>query len=153
MSRVAMVACGRDRQTAGRRTGCLLSQSNLAWENAWTERPLRGRGPPPRASATRGLPVNRPRLRSIVFDCSKPAAHERFWAAALSYHGRPYARARSRGGPAAGYAVEDDPSGGRNNPPGEGPSSSGSDRVPEPKAAKDRVHLDLNIGSLAEVDE
>ena len=70
------------------------------------------RGRPPRASATRGMPVNRPRLRSIVFDCSKPAAQARFWAAALGYHVRPYDAAAIARRRAAGYAVEDDPSGG-----------------------------------------
>jgi catechol 2,3-dioxygenase-like lactoylglutathione lyase family enzyme len=85
------------------------------------------------------------RIDSIVFDCSDAAPLARFWAAALGWSVAPYdedelERLASKGV----YDPEDDPSV-MVEPP------AGSDHlpvlffteVPEEKAAKNRVHLDL----------
>ncbi|HEY7876558.1 MAG TPA: VOC family protein [Actinomycetota bacterium] len=82
-------------------------------------------------------------IRSITFDCSRPAPLARFWAAALGYEVRPYddaERARLR---ALGIDdVEDDPSVAIDPPGGDGPTMFFA-KVPERKAVKNRVHLDL----------
>jgi Glyoxalase-like domain len=85
-------------------------------------------------------------IRSITFDCGRPAPLARFWAAALGYEVRAYdeeeiARLRALGID----DVEDDPSVAIDPPQG---ASSGSPtmfftKVPERKAVKNRVHLDL----------
>ncbi len=90
------------------------------------------------------------RLRSIVFDCAKPSALARFWAEALGYTVRPYDQAEIDRLAALGYTVEDDPSV-VIDPPGEGPTMW-FNRVPEGKAVKNRVHLDVNLDSLADVE-
>jgi hypothetical protein len=81
------------------------------------------------------------RLADIVFDCDRPAALARFWAAALDgYAIAPYddeeiARLRAMGVD----DIEDDPSVMLLGP---GPRLF-CQRVPEPKSAKNRCHLDL----------
>ena len=95
--------------------------------------------------------MTKPRLRSIVFDCAHPASLARFWAEALGYQVRPYDEAEIARLREAGYEVEDDPSV-VIDPPGEGPTIW-FNRVPEGKVVKNRVHLDLNLTSLTEVDE
>ena len=82
-------------------------------------------------------------VKSITFDCARPAALARFWAAALGYSVRPYdageiARLRARGI----HDVEDDPSVAVDPPRGGGPTLFFT-KVPEPKTVKNRVHLDL----------
>ncbi len=85
----------------------------------------------------------------VVFDCSDPAGLARFWAAALGYEVQP---------PPPGYDDWDDflaaqgvPEERRNDasavvdPEGRGPRIY-FQRVPEGKAVKNRVHLDLNVG-------
>lgn len=85
-------------------------------------------------------------IKSITFDCSRPAPLARFWAAALGYKVRPYddaERARLR---AMGIDdVEDDPSVAIDPVDSSGPTMFFT-KVPEPKAAKNRVHLDLHPG-------
>ena len=85
-------------------------------------------------------------IHSITFDCSRPALLARFWAAALGYKVRPYddeERARLR---AMGIDdIEDDPSVAIDPAGGVGPTMFFT-KVPEPKAAKNRVHLDLHPG-------
>jgi hypothetical protein len=95
------------------------------------------------------MPIHR--LRSIVFDCARPAALARFWADVLGYTVRPYdeaARARLR---AAGIEnPEEDPSV-VILPPEDGPTIW-FNRVPEPKSTKNRVHLDINLERLEQLD-
>ncbi|MFI0412252.1 VOC family protein [Actinomadura sp. 3N508] len=82
-------------------------------------------------------------LRDIVFDCARPAATARFWAAALDgYAVAPYddaelARLRSMGI----TSVEDDPTV-LVEAVGGGPRLF-FQLVPEGKRVKNRVHLDL----------
>jgi hypothetical protein len=83
-------------------------------------------------------------LGDVVFDCEHPASLARFWAAALDgYRVAPYdeaelARLRSMGVD----DPEDDPSVLVEPVAGHGPRLFFT-RVPEPKTAKNRVHLDL----------
>lgn len=71
-------------------------------------------------------------LRDICFDCADQHRVARFWAAML------------------GYELEDDPSTQSPDesvaiiPPREGPRIW-FNKVPEPKVAKNRVHLDVNM--------
>jgi len=82
-------------------------------------------------------------IHSVTFDCARPAALARFWAAALDgYAVRPYddeeiRRLRERGI----LDAEDDPSVAV-DPSGGGPTLFFT-RVPEGKSGKNRVHLDL----------
>lgn len=91
------------------------------------------------------------RMRDIVLDCRHPASLARFWAAAMDgYAVAPYdegelARLRSLGV----LDPEDDP-----QVMVEGPSESPSfffQQVPEPKAVKNRMHVDL-VGDGAELE-
>ncbi|MFF7952445.1 VOC family protein [Streptomyces griseorubiginosus] len=93
------------------------------------------------------------RLHDIVFDCARPAATARFWAAALDDHAvAPYdeaelARLRSLGIDSA----EDDPTV-LVEPAGGGPRLW-FQLVPEGKRVKNRVHLDLRAADLgAEIE-
>jgi hypothetical protein len=95
--------------------------------------------------------MERSRLRSVVFDCARPAALARFWAEILGYRLRPYDEAELARLRAAGIEdLEDDPSVAI-DPPGEGPTIW-FDRVPEGKVVKNRVHLDVNLDSREELD-
>jgi len=92
------------------------------------------------------------RLRSIVFDCANPAPLARFWAAALGYSVRPYDEEEIQRLREAGIDdVEDDPSV-VIEPPGDGPNVW-FNRVPEPKSGKNRVHIDINLESVDEIDQ
>lgn len=85
----------------------------------------------------------------VVFDCADPARQSAFWAEALHYivpdppegHASWDDWARAMGIPEAQWndarAIED--------PDGVGPRIF-LQRVPEPKVAKNRVHLDVNAG-------
>lgn len=66
----------------------------------------------------------------VTFDCADPAGMARFWAAALGYE--------VQGPPEDGWSAIVDPAGGR--------PRIYFQRVPEPKQAKNRVHLDVNVG-------
>jgi Glyoxalase-like domain len=92
----------------------------------------------------------------VVMDCSDPARLSEFWAAALGYVLQP---------PPEGYASWDElltemgvPDSERNSasavvdPDGAGPRIY-FQRVPEPKTAKNRVHLDLNVGGGGDTPE
>jgi catechol 2,3-dioxygenase-like lactoylglutathione lyase family enzyme len=83
------------------------------------------------------------RIESIVFDCSDAAPLARFWADALGWSVAPYdeeelERLASKGI----YDPEDDPSVMVEPPTGELPLLFFTE-VPEDKATKNRVHLDL----------
>lgn len=82
-------------------------------------------------------------LKSVTFDCARPAPLARFWAAALGYEVRAYddeeiARLRAQGI----ADVEDDPSVAIDPSDGHGPTIFFT-KVPEEKIVKNRVHLDL----------
>jgi predicted enzyme related to lactoylglutathione lyase len=82
-------------------------------------------------------------IKSITIDCERPAPLARFWAGVLGYRVRPYdddeiARLRAHGID----DVEDDPSVAI-DPPDDGGPVMFFTKVPEPKAVKNRVHLDL----------
>jgi hypothetical protein len=84
------------------------------------------------------------RVESIVFDCRDAAPLARFWAAALGWSVAPYdeeelERLASKGV----YDPEDDPSVMVEPPKGEGLPVLFFTEVPEEKAVKNRVHLDL----------
>ncbi len=93
------------------------------------------------------------RLRSIVVDCARPSRLARFWAAALAgYAIRPYddaeiARLRSIGID----DVEDDPTVVIDPSTSELPTIFFV-KVPEPKATKNRVHLDLDPPDTMEAE-
>jgi catechol 2,3-dioxygenase-like lactoylglutathione lyase family enzyme len=85
----------------------------------------------------------------VTFDCADPAALSTFWAAALGYRLQD---------PPEGFATweafltdlgvpenEWNSASAVVDPDGGGPRLY-FQRVPEPKAAKNRVHLDLNVG-------
>jgi hypothetical protein len=72
----------------------------------------------------------------VVFDCADPGRQADFWAKALHY-GPP-----DPSGDADWAAVKD--------PDGTGPRFY-FQRVPEGKVAKNRMHLDLNVGGGADV--
>jgi hypothetical protein len=82
-------------------------------------------------------------VRDLVVDCRHPASLARFWAAALDGHAvAPYDeeeldRLRAQGV----LDPEDDPTVLVEGPPGA--PSLFFQRVPEPKTAKNRMHLDL----------
>ncbi|MCA1216901.1 VOC family protein [Streptomyces sp. 8L] len=71
----------------------------------------------------------RARLDEIVFDCADPAALARFWASLLEAE-----------------AVDREPHWSYVDPPGL--PRLAFQRVPEPKAVKNRLHLDLMAGDI-----
>jgi Glyoxalase-like domain len=75
-----------------------------------------------------------------VFDCADQRAVARFWAEVLEYRVR-----EQPPDAAADEPVVIDPGA------GQGPRIW-FNRVPEPKVAKNRVHLDINMDSPAEMD-
>ena len=84
------------------------------------------------------------RIESVVFDCRDAAPLARFWAAALGWSVAPYdeeelERLASKGV----YDPEDDPSVMVEPPRGEDLPVLFFTEVPEEKAVKNRVHLDL----------
>ncbi len=82
------------------------------------------------------LETGRPRLvKSLVVDCQSPAAVAKFWAAVTGYV--------MQGPP----PTPDDDFVGLADPRGEGPEL-GFQRVPEPKTAKNRFHLDLHVADV-----
>ncbi|AUS78654.1 hypothetical protein C1701_10060 [Actinoalloteichus sp. AHMU CJ021] len=89
-------------------------------------------------------------LRDIVFDCRHPASLARFWAAALTgYEVAPYDEAELTRLRAEGIEdPEDDPLV-LVEPAEPGAPRVFCQRVPEPKAVKNRVHLDLWAEDLA----
>lgn len=91
-------------------------------------------------------------LHDIVFDCRHPASLARFWAAVLDgYDVAPYDDAERERLRALGITdVEDDPTVLVEGP---GHPRLFFQQVPEAKAVKNRVHLDLGaVGPEAEVE-
>jgi hypothetical protein len=89
----------------------------------------------------------------LVLDANDPARLGRFWATALGYAEKPvpegwdswaaYDEAQGIAPEDAGVALRD--------PDGNGPTLW-IQPVPEPKTAKNRLHMDLKVGGPAEVD-
>jgi hypothetical protein len=88
-------------------------------------------------------------LRDVVVDCHRPAALARWWAATLDgYRVAPYDEAELARLRAAGIDdPEDDPSVLVEPVSGIGPRLWFT-RVPEPRAGKNRLHLDLTVPDL-----
>jgi hypothetical protein len=94
------------------------------------------------------------RQLSIVVDCADPPALGRFWRAALDYVERPapegyvswaeYDAAAGGPGDEAGCTIVD--------PDGVGPPIF-FQPVPEPKAVKNRMHLDVRVGGSGAYEE
>lgn len=89
------------------------------------------------------------RLHDIVFDCARPAATARFWAAALEgYAVAPYDEAELARLRALGITgTEDDPT--VLVEPADGGPRLFFQLVPEAKSVKNRVHLDLRAVDVA----
>jgi hypothetical protein len=86
-----------------------------------------------------------------VVDCARPSALAAFWAEVLGYRVRPYDDAEIARLRAAGIDdLADDPTV-PIDPPDGGPSIFFV-RVPEPKTVKNRMHLDVNLRSVNELD-
>lgn len=89
-------------------------------------------------------------MREVVFDCDRPSALARFWAEVLDdYVVRPYDDAEIARLAELGYTPETDPTVLVDGP---GPTLC-FQLVPEPKRAKNRVHLDVETNERrAEVE-
>ncbi|MCT9083286.1 VOC family protein [Streptomyces fulvoviolaceus] len=89
------------------------------------------------------------RLHDIVFDCARPAATARFWAAALEgYAVAPYDDAELARLRALGITrIEDDPT--VLVEPADGGPRLWFQLVPEAKSVKNRVHPDLRAADVA----
>jgi catechol 2,3-dioxygenase-like lactoylglutathione lyase family enzyme len=85
----------------------------------------------------------------VTFDCADPARLAAFWASALGYElQRPPEGYDSWPAFLAEIGVPESEWGTRNacvDPEGKGPRLF-FQQVPEPKSAKNRVHLDVNVG-------
>jgi hypothetical protein len=96
------------------------------------------------------------RLRSIVFDCAKPMALARFWAFALEYKIRPFSEATLQHMRERGITDPENADSVCIESPDEGSDGTQPnvwfEQVPEGKVAKNRVHLDVNLRSLDELD-
>jgi catechol 2,3-dioxygenase-like lactoylglutathione lyase family enzyme len=84
------------------------------------------------------------RIDSVVFDCADAAPLARFWAAALGWSVAPYDESELERLAAKGiYDPEDDPSVMVEPPEGTDLPVLFFTEVPEPKVAKNRLHLDV----------
>ena len=85
----------------------------------------------------------------VTFDCAEPAAQAAFWAAALDYQLQPppdgHASWAAWGASVGLSPAEVADFAAAIDPTGEGPRLF-FQRVPEGKVAKNRVHLDVNVG-------
>lgn len=79
------------------------------------------------------------RLRDICFDCADQRRVAQFWAEALGYTMRP-------------PDPEDTPDDSVALDPPEGGLRLWFNKVPEPKVAKNRVHIDINMPDGAEME-
>ncbi|MQA07224.1 MAG: VOC family protein [Pseudonocardiaceae bacterium] len=91
------------------------------------------------------------RIRDVVFDCRHPASLARFWSAVLDdYEVAPYDEAELNRLRSVGISdPEDDPSVLVEPVSGGGPRLF-FNKVPESKAVKNRVHVDLESDDVAE---
>jgi hypothetical protein len=91
-------------------------------------------------------------LKAVCIDCAHPAPLARWWATTLGYHVREYSdqdlaalRARGIDDPEHDPEVAVDP------PDGDGPMFW-FNQVPEPKAVKNRVHVDVYVPDRSGID-
>ncbi len=92
------------------------------------------------------------RWRDLVVDCRHPASLERFWAAVLRWEQPSWTDEDRRQLSEAGIDdVEDDPSVFIVDPDPTRPRIC-FQRVDEPKVAKNRLHLDVNVDDPGEVE-
>lgn len=89
-------------------------------------------------------------LRTITLDCRRAAPLATFWAAALGWSVRPYDEDEVARLASLGYTPETDPSVAVDSP--DGALTLFCQEVPEPKAVKNRMHLDLRPGSPEQRD-
>jgi Glyoxalase-like domain len=90
-------------------------------------------------------------LAAIVIDCERAAPLARFWSLALGWPIRPYDQAEIERLAAEGRTPETDPTVAIDSP--DGTLSVFCVEVPERKAAKNRVHLDILVRDRAHFDE
>jgi Glyoxalase-like domain len=90
-------------------------------------------------------------LRAIVIDCERAAPLARFWSLALGWPIRPYDQAEIERLAANGRTPETDPTVAIDSP--DGTLSVFCVEVPEQKAVKNRVHLDIRVRDRAQFDE
>jgi hypothetical protein len=83
------------------------------------------------------------RLKDIVIDARHPAGLARFWATVLGYQVRPYEQDDVEFLTSIGRTPESDPAVAIDPPDGVGGPSVFFNEVPEVKAVKNRVHLDV----------
>src|ERR671914_1082155 len=94
----------------------------------------------------------RSRLKAVCIDCGEPASLARWWADVLEWRVRPYSDEDLSWLHDHGYeGPGDDPAVAVDPPDGEGPTLW-FNRVPEPKIAKNRVHVDVDAVSAEEVE-
>ena len=87
----------------------------------------------------------------IVLDCRHAAKLAPFWAAALGWRIRPYDEAEVARLAALGLTPESDPSVAIDSP--DGSLVFFVQEVPEPKTAKNRMHVDIQLRDQAHLDE
>jgi hypothetical protein len=92
-----------------------------------------------------------PGLAAIVIDCERAAPLARFWSLALGWPIRPYDQAEIERLAAEGRTPETDPTVAIDSP--DGTLSVFCVEVPERKAVKNRVHLDILVRDRAQFDE
>jgi hypothetical protein len=93
------------------------------------------------------------RIDAVVFDCGDAAPLARFWSSALGWSVAPYDEAELERLASKGvYDPEDDPSVMLEPPAGSDLPALFFTEVPEPKVAKNRLHLDL-IATMPLEDE
>jgi len=90
-------------------------------------------------------------LAAIVLDCERAAPLARFWSLALGWPIRPYDQAEIERLAAKGHTPETDPTVAIDSP--DGTLSVFRVEVPEQKAVKNRVHLDIRVRDRAHFDE
>jgi len=90
-------------------------------------------------------------LVGIVLDCRHAAKLARFWQAALGWRIRPYDEAEVARLAARGLTPETDPMVAIDSP--DGSLVFFLQEVPEPKTAKNRMHVDIRLRDQAHLDE
>jgi Glyoxalase-like domain len=84
-------------------------------------------------------------LRAVCLDCRAPAELASFWAAVLGYTMRPHSAEDLASLTAAGRTAETDPSVALDPPDGVIGPTFWLNEVSEPKAGKNRVHVDVYL--------
>ena len=90
-------------------------------------------------------------LVEIVLDCRHAAKLAPFWAAALGWRIRPYDDAEVARLAALGLTPQTDPMVAIDSP--DGSLTFFLQEVPEPKAVKNRMHVDVQLRDQAHLDE